>query len=135
MDTQYCQSEEDILRESVAMGLTPMVVAGGFHPVQSGYGEIELYLPKHWSTVDVHVRYGKSYRNTLNQGLQEHKVESLIGFTMSRPHALSQYVKDLQSEKLDLNAITMEFRRELNKAQKSGTNHAQKQKKKKKNKR
>jgi hypothetical protein len=133
LDTLHCRNEEDMLREAVALNLVPQIVEGEFVPTATGAGEIELYTPKQWSEVNAHVRYGKNYHNTLNQDLLEHKVASLIGFTMAKPHALSQYVADLQSEKLDLTAITIKLRRDL---QKADTGHTQNQKKKmKKNRR
>lgn len=114
LSVRHCRNEETILIESAIRNLSPKIVKGNFQSIASGAGEMHLFYPMQWNNVYVHVRYGKTYQNSLNNQLHEHKLESPIGFTFFRPHALSEYVKDNSAnEHLELSSIMRDLKRKV----------------------
>ena len=94
LNVRHCRDEEKILAEVVNNNLSPQIVKGIFEPAANGAGEMRLFNPMSWNNISIHVRYGRTYQNSLNEQLHEHKLEGPIGFTPLRPHVLSNYVKD-----------------------------------------
>lgn len=131
LDIKHCRYEEEMLTEASKYQVTPKIVKGIFIPIAIGAGEIRLFSPMQWENISVHVRYGKTYQNTLNGQLNEHKIECPMGFTILRPHALSTYVKDNSAgEQLELFNIMWKIKNNIEKESKPA-----KQKFKKNNKR
>lgn len=119
LNVKHCKYEKDILREAAEAGVSPKIGKGIFDATASGAGEIRLFEPMQWNDVFVHVRFGREKNNTLNEKLKEHKMECPIGFVTERPHALSDYVKDISAgECLDMFYIMLELKNNVEKENK-----------------
>lgn len=106
LNVKHCKDEVTILAEAAKLEITPTIVKGIFYSTAVGAGNIQLSSPQQLAKVLIHVRYGKNYNNTLNDQLKEHKVESFVGFSNSRPCALSSYTRDESAgEHLDMYKI------------------------------
>lgn len=94
LNVRHCEDETDMLAEAAKLKTIPVTAKGIFSSTAVGAGDIQLFNPIQFNKLLIHVRYGKNYNNTLNEQLREHKVQTLIGFSISKPCALSNYTKD-----------------------------------------